>query len=75
MMPSAEFDCVRNFFFADLKLLTYKAAAASHIYGRHFEYVVKTTETLERENDMKLYSFLQTHILNSLGFCIVEGRS
>ncbi|KAK4387110.1 hypothetical protein Sango_2581600 [Sesamum angolense] len=52
----------------DLTLLTYKAAAASHIYGRHFEYVVKTTEIIEKENDMELYSFLQTHILNSVGF-------
>lgn len=59
----------------DLKLLTYKAAAASHIYGRHMKYVVKTTEFLERENDMELYSFLQTHILNSVGFCTVQGRS
>ncbi|KAL0406760.1 UNVERIFIED_CONTAM: hypothetical protein Slati_3989900 [Sesamum latifolium] len=52
----------------DLKLLTYKAAAASHIYGRHFKYVVKTTEIIEKEDDMELYSFLQTHILNSVGF-------
>ncbi|XP_057795913.1 uncharacterized protein LOC131012025 [Salvia miltiorrhiza] len=59
----------------DLKLLSYKAAAASHIYGRHFKYVVKTTETLEKQNDMELYSFLQTHLLNSVGFCTVESRS
>lgn len=56
----------------DCKLLTYKAAAASHIYGRHMKYVVKTTEYLEKENDMELCSFLQTHLLNSVGFCIVQ---
>ncbi|KAL8528561.1 hypothetical protein ACS0TY_006110 [Phlomoides rotata] len=56
----------------DLKLLTYKAATASHIYGRHFKYVVKTTEYLEKEDDMELYSFLQTHILNSVGFSHVK---
>lgn len=56
----------------DCKLLTYKAAAASHIYGRRMKYVVKTTEYLEKENDMELYSFLQTHLLNSVGFCIVQ---
>lgn len=58
----------------DLKLLSYKAAAASHIYGRHFKYVVKTTETVEKQNDMELYSFLQTHLLNSVGFCILQGH-
>ncbi|KAL8046616.1 hypothetical protein ABFX02_08G188500 [Erythranthe guttata] len=56
----------------DLKLLTYKAAAASHIYGRHFDYVVKATECIEQKNDMELYSLLQTHILNSVGFCSVK---
>ncbi|KAI3466075.1 hypothetical protein Pfo_022738 [Paulownia fortunei] len=59
----------------DLKLLTYKAAAASHIYGRHFKYVVKATECLEKENDMELYSFLQTHILNSVGFYSVKRNT
>ncbi|KAG8364892.1 hypothetical protein BUALT_Bualt18G0045800 [Buddleja alternifolia] len=54
----------------DLKLLTYKAATASHLYGRHFKYVVKATECIEKENDMELYSFLQTHILNSIGFYV-----
>ncbi|PIN16025.1 hypothetical protein CDL12_11321 [Handroanthus impetiginosus] len=57
----------------DLKLLTYKAAAASHIYGRHFRYVLKATECLEKQNDMELYSFLQTHILNSVGFYSVRN--
>ncbi|KAH6775599.1 hypothetical protein C2S52_013160 [Perilla frutescens var. hirtella] len=59
----------------DVKVLTYKAAAASHIYGRHFKYVVKTTESLETENDMELYSFLQTHLLNSVGFCTVQPNN
>ncbi|KAK6132783.1 hypothetical protein DH2020_033461 [Rehmannia glutinosa] len=40
--------------YRDLKLLTYKAAAASHIYGRHFKYVLKATESIEKENDMEL---------------------
>ncbi|KAL6538313.1 hypothetical protein OROGR_012301 [Orobanche gracilis] len=52
----------------DLKLLTYKASAASHIYGRHFRYVVKASECTEKEGDKGLYDFLQTHILNSVGF-------
>ncbi|KAL6561772.1 hypothetical protein OROMI_017373 [Orobanche minor] len=52
----------------DLKLLTYKAAAASHIYGRHFRYVVKASECTEKESDKELYDFLQKHILNSVGF-------
>ncbi|KAK6132663.1 hypothetical protein DH2020_033615 [Rehmannia glutinosa] len=59
----------------DLKLLTYKAAAASHIYGRHFKYVLKATESIEKENDMELYSFLQTHILNSVGFYSVKRNT
>ncbi|KAL3631447.1 hypothetical protein CASFOL_024431 [Castilleja foliolosa] len=52
----------------DLKLVTYKAAAASHIYGRHFSYVVKAIECIEKENDMELCSFLQKHTLNTVGF-------
>ncbi|KAG6412900.1 hypothetical protein SASPL_125595 [Salvia splendens] len=59
----------------DLKLLSFKAAAASHIYGRQFKYVVKTTKTVEKQDDVELYSFLQTHLLNSVGFCTVKGRS
>lgn len=54
----------------DLQLLTYKAAAASHIYGRDVRYVAKTIEYLEKEADMEMYAFLQTHVLNSVGFYI-----
>ncbi|KAL2476390.1 hypothetical protein Adt_37126 [Abeliophyllum distichum] len=59
----------------DLELLTYKAAAASHLYGREFKYVVKATECLEKENNMELYSFLQMHILNSVGFYFNAKRN
>ncbi|GER53453.1 hypothetical protein STAS_30975 [Striga asiatica] len=52
----------------DLKLLTFKAAVASHIYGRHFRYVVKASECIEKENEKELYSLLQMNILNSVGF-------
>lgn len=59
----------------DLKLLTCKAAAASHMYGRRFEYVVKAAECLEKENDMEWYCLLQTHILNSAGFYSVNRNT
>ncbi|KAL6553488.1 hypothetical protein OROGR_007330 [Orobanche gracilis] len=59
----------------DLKLLTYKAAAASHIYGRHFRYVVKASECTEKESDKDLYYFLQMHILNSVGFYSITRNS
>ncbi|KZV38271.1 hypothetical protein F511_36506 [Dorcoceras hygrometricum] len=54
----------------DLQLLTYKAAAASHIYGRDFRYVATTIEHLEKVADMEMYAFLQTHVLNSVRFYI-----
>ncbi|KAL2493585.1 hypothetical protein Fot_37342 [Forsythia ovata] len=59
----------------DLELLTYKAAAASHLYGPEFKFVVKATECLEKENNMELYSFLQMHILNSVGFYFNAKRN
>ncbi|XP_022897250.1 uncharacterized protein LOC111410889 [Olea europaea var. sylvestris] len=52
----------------DLELLTFKAAAATHLYGREFKFVVKAAECLEKENNVELSSFLQRHILNSVGF-------
>ncbi|KAL3503159.1 hypothetical protein ACH5RR_037608 [Cinchona calisaya] len=58
----------------DLQLITYKAAAASHLYGREFRYVVKATEHLEREKNVDLLSFLRTHILNSVGFYFSIGK-
>ncbi|XP_073158144.1 uncharacterized protein [Henckelia pumila] len=57
----------------DLQRLTYKAAAASHIYGRDFRYVAKTIEYLEKEADMEMYALLQTHVLNSVGFYKAEN--
>jgi hypothetical protein len=73
------FDCLilvkstKIFFFlvlfatGDLQLLTYKAACASHMYGREFNYVVEAYNCLERENDRDLFLFLQTHRQNSIG--------
>ncbi|XP_022847813.1 uncharacterized protein LOC111370370 [Olea europaea var. sylvestris] len=52
----------------DLELLTYKAATASHLYGREFKFVIKAAEYLEKENIMELYSCLHMHIMNSVGF-------
>ncbi|KAL3820060.1 hypothetical protein ACJIZ3_005965 [Penstemon smallii] len=52
----------------DLELLTYKASTASYLYGRRFRYVFKVTECIEKEDNMELYSFLQMHINNSIGF-------
>ncbi|XP_073058267.1 uncharacterized protein [Primulina eburnea] len=54
----------------DPQRLTYKAAAASHIYGRDVRYVAKTIEYLEKEADMEMYAVLQTHVLNSVGFYV-----
>ncbi|KAE8124759.1 hypothetical protein FH972_019615 [Carpinus fangiana] len=51
----------------DLQLLTYKAACASHMYGREFNYVVEAYNCLEKENDRDLFLFLQTHRQNSIG--------
>lgn len=60
---------ISTFIYADnLELLTYKASVASYLYGRKFKYAVRATERLEKEDNMELYSFLQLHILNSVGF-------
>ncbi|CAK9182961.1 unnamed protein product [Ilex paraguariensis] len=58
----------------DLPLLTYKAASASHLYGRELEYVVKASACLEKENNMELFSFLQMHMLNSVGLYLYLTR-
>lgn len=51
----------------DLQLLTYKAACASHMYGREFNYVAEAYNCLEKENDRDLFLFLQTNMHNSIG--------
>lgn len=52
----------------DLQLITYKAAAACHLYGREFRYVVKASEQLEKEKNTELLSILRMHNQNSVGF-------
>ncbi|XP_022860860.1 uncharacterized protein LOC111381313 isoform X1 [Olea europaea var. sylvestris] len=59
---------IASFATGDLELLTYKAATASHLYGWEFKFVIKAIEYLEKENIMELYSYLQMHIMNSIGF-------
>lgn len=51
-----------------MQLITYKAAAATHLYGRELKYVSKATESLERENMSEMLSILRMHIKNSVGF-------
>ncbi|GAV64034.1 hypothetical protein CFOL_v3_07552 [Cephalotus follicularis] len=50
----------------DLQLVTYKAACASHMYGKDFEYVVKAYSCLQTENTRDLLTFLQMHMQNSI---------
>uniref|UniRef100_A0A7N0ZR57 Uncharacterized protein n=1 Tax=Kalanchoe fedtschenkoi TaxID=63787 RepID=A0A7N0ZR57_KALFE len=50
-----------------LELLAYKAACASHMYGRDFEYVQKAHSFLANENK-ELLQFLQMHLQHSVGF-------
>lgn len=52
----------------EVQLVTYKAAAATHLYGREVKYVIKTTEYLERENNLDMLFILRGHIQNSVGF-------
>ncbi|CAH9104402.1 unnamed protein product [Cuscuta epithymum] len=52
----------------DTELLTYKAAAACHLYGRDFGYVVQAKEFLEKENNMDMLLTLNRHVHNSAGF-------
>ncbi|KAL8087838.1 uncharacterized protein LOC141697523 [Apium graveolens] len=53
----------------DMQLLTYKAASACHLYGRDFEYVRKVLDCLEKDgNNSDMFSFLQVHMQNSVGF-------
>ncbi|XP_021773764.1 uncharacterized protein LOC110737736 isoform X1 [Chenopodium quinoa] len=53
----------------DSRLMLYKAACASHFYGKEMEYVVRVHTYLnEHENDRNLSSILYTHMQNSVGF-------
>nr|GLL49539.1 uncharacterized protein LOC109183072 isoform X2 [Ipomoea trifida] len=58
----------------DTELLTYKAAAACHLYGREFGYVVKASEFLKEENIMDMLVVLNTHVNNSVGFYLNLNR-
>ncbi|KAF7843635.1 uncharacterized protein G2W53_000540 [Senna tora] len=49
----------------DKQLLTYKAASASYMYGKEFQYVVKAYSHLQKENDEDLICFLNKHKHNS----------
>ncbi|OMO74853.1 hypothetical protein CCACVL1_16424 [Corchorus capsularis] len=49
-----------------LELLSYKAACASHLYGKEFDYVVKVYTHLEEQNERDLLEFLQMHMENSI---------
>lgn len=60
---------VSEFEAGDMQLLTYKAASACHLYGRDFEYVRKVLDRLEKDkNNSDMFSFLQFHMQNSVGF-------
>nr|XP_027064991.1 uncharacterized protein LOC113691022 [Coffea arabica] len=58
----------------DLQLITYKAAAACHLYGREFRYVVKASEQLGREKNIESLSILRMHDRNSVGFYSSIGK-
>lgn len=49
----------------DLEMMSYKAACASHIYGREFGYVTKVYDLLENDsNNRVLFNFLRRHRQN-----------
>lgn len=53
----------------DLQLISYKAACASHLYGRDMVYVARVHAYLnEHDHDRTLLSFLYTHMQKSVGF-------
>ncbi|KAF9671778.1 hypothetical protein SADUNF_Sadunf12G0084000 [Salix dunnii] len=52
----------------DWQLLTYKAACASHMYGKDFGYVAKAYTCIRKENNRDLSMFLRQHMQNSIGF-------
>ncbi|KFK35738.1 hypothetical protein AALP_AA4G030100 [Arabis alpina] len=48
-----------------MKMMSYKAACASHIYGREFGYVTRVYDHLENNSDYRdLFNFLQEHRQN-----------
>lgn len=52
----------------DFELVTYKAASASHLYGHENEYVVKASTCLKTGKNRDMFSFLELHMQNSVGF-------
>ncbi|KAK6230667.1 hypothetical protein QUC31_002185, partial [Theobroma cacao] len=48
------------------KLLTYKVACASHLYGQEFNDVGKVYCHFEEQNDREILKFLKRHIENSI---------
>lgn len=67
LVKSTKISFLLLFATGDLQLLTYKAACASHMYGREFNYVAEAYNCLEKENDRDLFLFLQTNMHNSIG--------
>uniref|UniRef100_A0A7C9CY42 Uncharacterized protein n=1 Tax=Opuntia streptacantha TaxID=393608 RepID=A0A7C9CY42_OPUST len=57
----------------DLQLMAYKAACASHLYGKEFQYVTDVDAYLN-EHDKTLSTCLHLHIRNSIGFYRSLGR-
>ncbi|VFR00998.1 unnamed protein product [Cuscuta campestris] len=58
----------------DLELLTYKAAASCHLYGREFGYVVQVSEFLKNTNNTDMLFILNRHVHNSAGFYLNLDR-
>ncbi|XP_010432540.1 PREDICTED: uncharacterized protein LOC104716794 isoform X2 [Camelina sativa] len=48
----------------DWEMMSYKAACASHIYGRDFGYVTKVYEQLKNGNNREFFNFLREHRRN-----------
>lgn len=48
----------------DWEMMTYKAACASHIYGREFGYVTKVYGLLKSSNNREFFKFLREHRVN-----------
>ncbi|XP_010462196.1 PREDICTED: uncharacterized protein LOC104758664 isoform X1 [Camelina sativa] len=48
----------------DWEMMSYKAACASHIYGRDFGYVTKVYELLKNSNNREFFNFLREHRKN-----------
>ncbi|EOA39936.1 hypothetical protein CARUB_v10008627mg [Capsella rubella] len=48
----------------DWEMMSYKAACASHIYGRDFGYVTKVYGFLKNSNNVEFFNFLREHRRN-----------